>query len=236
MKVKVFNNYQSICSKAAMLISKQIIKKPDSALGLPTGSTPITMYEKLVSFYEEGLLDYSEITTFNLDEYYPISPDNPDSFFRYMHKRFFDHVNVPEERVHILDGSTNKPKEECKEYEELIDKYGGLDLTILGIGENGHIAYNEPNSAPGSQTRLVELEEATVNSKLSGEINQALTMGIRTIMQSNQILLLASGKRKAEPITKTIKGPVTTDHPASFLQLHPSVTLYLDTDAAAKLN
>lgn len=236
MKVEVFNDYQSMCGEAAIFISKQIIKKPDLVLGLPTGRTPEAMYEKLVSFYEEGLLDYAEIATFNLDEYYPISPDHPNSFFRYMHKRFFDRVNVPDEKVHILDGSTNKPKEECREYEESIDEYGGLDLTVLGIGENGHIAYNEPNSAPDSQTRLVELGEGTVTSELSGKINQALTMGIRTIMRSNQILLLASGVRKSEPIAKSIQGPVTTDHPASLLQLHPSVTFYLDTDAAAKLN
>lgn len=239
MKIEVFSDYKSMSKQASLFVAQRIIEKPNMVLGLPTGDTPKLMYQNLVKLHEKGLIDFSGLETFNLDEYYPISQNHPKSFYRYMHDRFLENVNVPKNGTHIPDGSTENIERECQEYEKAIKKSGGIDLTVLGIGKNGHIGYNEPGSEFGSKTRLVELDESiTLTNKLentTGSINKALTMGISTIMRSKEILLLASGTKKKKAIKSTVRGEVTTNTPASVLQLHPSTTIYLDEYAAEDL-
>ncbi len=240
MNVNIHEDYQSMSKAAANLVARRIISRPDLVLGLPTGDTPKGFYRELIDFYEAGLLDFSKVTTFNLDEYYPLSRDNPISFTNYMYERFFNHVNVSQNKIHIPDGETDRVADECQDYEEMIAEEGGLDLTVLGIGENGHIGYNEPGSKLGSKTRLVELSEESIVREVPGNydgiINKALTMGVKTIMNSRKLALLASGPRKANVIHDALEGPVTGDVPASILQLHPEVTVILDREAAGDLD
>lgn len=239
MEVKVLNNYDELSKKSAVFVAKRLLQKDNLVLGLATGDTPKGLYRELVKIYQTGLLDFSEVTTFNLDEYYPISPENAASFATFMKERFFDHVNIPEDQSHLPDGSAQEVEKECKEYEDLIHSAGGIDLQILGIGTNGHIGYNEPGSKWGSETRLVTLKEENVLEDVPGEparkLNKALTMGIKSIMQAQEVLLLASGRKKAEIIARTIDGEISREVPASILHLHPSVTIYLDRDAASEL-
>jgi glucosamine-6-phosphate deaminase len=235
MKVIIKGEYQKLSRKTARIVAHQILSKKDTVLGLPTGNTPIGMYQQLVKMYEYGLIDFSKVITFNLDEYYGIPPDHPKSFHRYMKENFFRHVNINKQNFHIPNGTAEDIEEECKRYEDEIKQHGGIDLQILGIGYNGHIGFNEPGTDWGTDTRLVELSEET-KSKLGlglADKIKAISMGIRTIMRSRKILLLASGREKAEIIKQTIHGPITKQVPASILQLHPDVTVVLDEEAAS---
>lgn len=239
MRIVIEDDYQNLSKKAAVFVAQRVICNSKVTLALPTGETPKGLYRQLNRLHEESVLDFSEVSTFNLDEYYPISPKSSLSFHKYMYKRFFNHVNIPQNQIHIFDSEINKPEKECKEYEELILKQGGIDLAILGIGQNGHIAYNEPGSNWESKTRLVELSQNSVIDdalELSNRsLDKAMTMGIKTIMQSREILLLASGEEKAKIMEKATRGPIKKNVPASILQLHPSLTIYLDNKAAQKL-
>ena len=225
--------------EAGRIVARQILAKEDSVLGLPTGDTPIGMYEELVQMYNCGVIDFSKIITFNLDEYYGLSPDHPQSYHRYMREKLFNHVNAQEGNIHVPDGVARDIEEECRRYEEEIYRYGGIDLEILGIGPNGHIGFNEPGSDWGMITGLVKLSEETRRSAAShfgdpAEVpSQAITMGIKTIMRARKILLLAYGKKKAEITFKALKGPITKQVPASTLQLHPTVTVILDKEAGS---
>ena len=192
--------------------------------------------------YREEGLDFSGITTFNLDEYLGLAPDHPASFHYYMYSRFFDHVNVKRGRIHIPNGLAEDVDEESRAYERAIKNAGGLDLTVLGVGRNGHIGFNEPRMEFGSVTRAIFLAKRTLeaNARFFGGDSdavpkQAISMGIRTIMSSRKIILLASGPEKAPIIAQTIHGPVTEMVPSSVLQLHPDVTLIMDEEAAARL-
>ncbi|MFP4588439.1 MAG: glucosamine-6-phosphate deaminase [Candidatus Acetothermia bacterium] len=239
MDILVEQNYESMSQTAARLVAREILLVPDLVLGLATGNTPVGFYSELVKLHEENLLDYSSLKTFNLDEYYPIPPSHPESFTNYMYERFFNHVNVPEQNIYIPDGTVESVEEYCRRYEEWIEESGGLDLQLLGIGKNGHIGYNEPGCSWDSVTRLVELDPRTMegqSDKFDNPPTQALTMGVKTIMGADQILLLASGAKKAEVVEVALNGPVTTDVPASILQLHPNVTVILDREAAAELD
>jgi len=241
VKVIKVKDYNELSSKAAQLITKQIIKKKNSVLGLATGSTPIGVYQELIRKFQKGELDFSEVITFNLDEYYGLSPEHPQSYYFFMWDIFFKHINIKKENVHLLNGVTENVDKECKQYEDLIKKNGGIDLQILGIGDNGHIGFNEPDVSLNTKTHLVNLTAKTIkaNSRFFNDVQevprQAITMGIGTIMRARKIILLASGKRKAKVIERTINGPINTKVPASVLQLHNDVTIVVDQKAASQL-
>ena len=239
MRIVIGKDYDEISKKAALIVAAQVLLKPDCVLGLATGSTPLGLYRELIAMYERGELDFSKVTTFNLDEYYPITPDHPQSYHYFMYKNLFNHINVNPGRIHVPKGTADPVEAECSNYEQMIAAAGGIDLQVLGIGVNGHIGFNEPNPYLQARTHLVDLKKETikVNSRFfqtEAEVpRQALTMGIGTILKARRILLLASGKSKAEAIKKTVEGLVTTECPSTFLQTHPDVTLLLDQEAAA---
>lgn len=240
VKVEVKSNFEEMSKKAAREVGKEILVRQNPVLGLPTGETPKGMYGLLVKYYEDGLIDFSNVTTFNLDEYYGISKDHPKSFHSYMKRHLFEKVNLSRENTYIPDGKT--PREEigdyCKKYEKEIVRTGGVDLQILGIGSNGHIGFNEPGSSFDSRTRLVELTEETLENSF-GDSNdppgEAITMGISTIMEARKIILLTSGGRKKRAVKRAIEGPITEECPGSVLQLHPDATAIVDEKAAEGL-
>lgn len=225
---------------AARVIARQVLSKPDSVLGLPTGETPIGMYETLVHMYDQGLIDFSRIVTFNLDEYYTLSPDHPNRYHRYMYEKLFMHVNVPEGNIHIPDGGVQDGEAECRRYDEELVRYGRINLQVLGIGTNGHIGFNEPGTAWGLTTHVSDLSpetrewEARSFAEDEPVPRRAITMGIKTIMNAEQIMLLASGEEKAKAVAAALFGPITPQVPASVLQLHPQLTVALDKAAEEK--
>lgn len=240
MKVVVVKNYNEISCQTAQLITDHIINKKNSILGLATGSTPIGVYQELIRKFQRGELDFSKVVTFNLDEYYGLSPEHPQSYYFFMWNILFKHINLKKENIHLLNGVTKNIAKECKQYEDLIQKSGGIDLQILGIGNNGHIGFNEPDISLNSRTHLVNLTAKTIraNSRFFNNIQevprQAITMGIGTIMRAKKIILLANGKRKARVVERTINGPITTKVPATVLQLHNDVTIIIDQEAASQ--
>lgn len=233
MRFIVCKNYDELSQRAAEFVSAQIILKPDCNLGLATGSTPIGMYEKLV----EMNIDFSNVTTFNLDEYYPISRNNNQSYYYFMTKHLYSKVNLKKENIFIPNGETNNPEEECAQYEKSIAEHGGLDLQVLGIGQNGHIGFNEPSETLNSFTHITHLTQNTIeaNSRFFEEINdvpkQALTMGVATIMRAKRILLLASGKEKARVVHALRGNMIDPEIPATILAAHNDVTVIVDEDA-----
>lgn len=241
MRIIVTNDYEEMSKKAAHIIASQIILKPNSVLGLATGSTPIGTYKELVNLHKNKIVDFSEVTTFNLDEYYELPKDNPQSYDYYMRTNLFNYINIDDDRINIPNGMTDNIKRECTEYEKKIAAAGGIDLQLLGIGRNGHIGFNEPNDHFVVDTHLVQLDKNTIeyNSRFFDSIEQvptkALSMGIGSIMRAKKILLLASGAEKADAIYDALKGPVTPRVPASILQLHHDVIVILDREAASKL-
>jgi len=241
MNVVVVKNYYEISIKSAQLIAEQITKKKNSVLGLATGQTPVGMYQELIKMFKRGDIDFSEVRTFNLDEYYGLPSKHPQSYHYYMWDTFFKYINIKKENIHLLNGATENIKEECNQYEILIQKHGGIDLQILGIGDNGHLGFNEPAIGLNSKTHLVNLSEETIqaNSQYFDDIQkiprQALTMGIGTIMKAKKIVLLANGRKKSQAIERTIHGPVSTEVPATVLQLHNNVLLIIDEEAASQI-
>jgi len=241
MNVVVVKNYYEISIQSAQLIAEQITKKKNSVLGLATGQTPVGMYQELIKMFKRGDIDFSEVRTFNLDEYYGLPSKHPQSYHYYMWDTFFKYINIKKENIHLLNGATENIKEECNQYEILIQKHGGIDLQILGIGDNGHLGFNEPAIGLNSKTHLVNLSEETIqaNSQYFDDIQkiprQALTMGIGTIMKAKKIVLLANGRKKSQAIERTIHGPVSTEVPATVLQLHNNVLLIIDEEAASQI-
>jgi len=240
MKIVIKDSYQEMSQEAARIVVCQVLGKPNSVLGLPTGETPIGMYELLVKMYELGLIDFSRVVTFNLDEFYRLPPDHPQSYYRYMRERFFDHINIQPGNTYLLDGMAKDIDAECRRYEDAIARHGGIDLQVLGIGINGHIGFNEPGADWGITVGLVSLSEETRRREARHFQDfpvptQALTMGIKTIMHARKIILLAAGEEKAVATKKAIDGPITEALPASVLQLHPAVTVILDKAAASRL-
>jgi glucosamine-6-phosphate deaminase len=230
------------------LMIESLIRQNNSAgrptvLGLPTGSTPVGVYRELVRLHKEQGLDFSRVITFNLDEYYPMTPDDPHSYNRWMFETFFDHVNIPRQNIHIPDGQIRLDEAEdyCLRYEQKIRRAGGIDLQLLGIGRTGHIGFNEPGSTRHSRTRMVTLDPVTRRDAASaffGEDNvphQALTMGVGTILDARKVVLLAFGEHKAKIVQKAVEGPVSDAVTASFLQQHPDATFILDEPAAGEL-
>ncbi len=238
MRVIIEKNYYEMSRKAALLLSSQLNLKPNSVLGLATGSTPLGMYRELINMYQHKELDFSEVITFNLDEYYKLSKENEKSYYYYMHNNFFKHVNIPSKNIHFINAKAENIVEECKTYEEKIKQAGGLDLQILGIGPNGHIGFNEPGKTLNVATHLVNLSEETIsaNSRFFNSVNevphQAISIGMAAIMKARRILLLANGRNKAEAIEKAVSGYLDTKYPASILQTHPEVTIIIDEEAA----
>jgi glucosamine-6-phosphate deaminase len=241
MNIIQVKNCKELSMQAAGIVAAQISRKKNTVLGLPTGQTPLGMYQELIKRFRKGEIDFSQVITFNLDEYYGLSPEHPQSYNYYMWQTFFNNINIKKENVFLPDGVTKDVQEECRHYESFIEEKGGIDLQFLGIGDNGHIGFNEPAIALNSKTHLVNLSQATIqaNSRFFNDIEEvprkALTMGMGTILKAKQIILLASGMKKAPAIAKTIKGKVSTEVPASLLQLHRDVTIIIDKDAASEL-
>lgn len=238
MKFVLCENYDEAMERAAAMAAELIREKPDCILGLATGSTPIGMYDRLVREYEAGRLDFSQVSSFNLDEYYPISPDNNQSYRYFMDTHLFDRVNIDKSRTHVPDGSTRDPRRECEEYEAAIDASAGVDLQVLGIGQNGHIGFNEPECDLHAFTHLTDLTPSTIaaNARFferAGDVPcQALTMGMASIMKARKILLLVTGAGKHAALQKLLGGEITTAVPATLLKLHPDVTVICDRAAA----
>ena len=230
-------DYQDMSRKAANTISAQIIMKPDCVLGLATGSTPVGTYRQLIEWYEKGDLDFSRVSTVNLDEYRGLTHIDPQSYYYFMQENLFDHVNIDKAATHVPDGTNPDATDACAKHEQIIKSLGGIDLQLLGLGNNGHIGFNEPGAAFEKETHLVDLAESTIraNARFFASIDevpkQAYTMGIRTIMQAKKILVVVSGEGKADIVSRAFFGPVTPEVPASILQMHPDVTVVCDEAA-----
>ncbi len=241
-RVSTFANERGVARALAERLAVAIGLKPRLVVGLPTGRTPVLLYRELALLHMEGRIDFSRVTTFNLDEFLGVPPSDPGSYRTYMQRHLFSRVNISTERVHFLDGGTADPAAECRRYEQAIAEAGGIDLQILGIGTNGHIGFNEPAGALQSYTHRVTLRPETRRSNAAlfgGDAArvpaEALSMGMATILHARSIVLLATGKSKASCVERVVNGPITTDLPASFLQLHADAELMLDQAAAGKL-
>lgn len=241
MEVIIEKTYEQMSIAAAQEVATTLNAKPNSVLGMATGSTPLGVYQQLVKLHKEEGLDFSQVTTFNLDEYVGLSTDHPQSYHHFMHENFFKHVNIPPQNIYIPSGTTSNYRAFCQWFEQRICESGGIDLQILGIGSDGHIAFNEPSSSLSSRTRLKTLAKSTIedNSRFFDRPEDvpiyAITMGVGTILEADRIILLASGGNKADAIAKAVEGPVTSIITASALQMHAKSRVYLDTAAASKL-
>lgn len=241
MKIIATKDYQEMSRKAANIIFAQVVQKPNSVLGLATGSTMLGLYSELVRRHQEGDLDFSHVTTVNLDEYLGLPADNDQSYRYYMNDNLFDHINVDKKRTFLPDGTALDPEEECRLYDSRIRNLGGTDLQLLGLGLDGHIGFNEPDDAFTLPTHCVTLDESTIkaNSRFFADENdvprKALTMGIGCIMESKMVLLCVNGKGKAEILKQVLKGPVTPKIPGSILQLHPNLVVVADEEALSAL-
>lgn len=237
MKVIVAKDYAEMSLRAAEIVAKQIADKPDCVLGLATGSTPEGMYAELIKGCEAGKVDFSAVRTVNLDEYYPIKPENDQSYRYFMNEKLFDHVNIDKANTNVPNGMATDAAGEGARYEKIIEDLGGIDLQVLGIGQNGHIGFNEPAEELDPITHLADLTEETirVNSRFFESVDdvpkQAFSMGMKSIFGARSIILMASGKNKHNAVAKTLEGKITTLCPATLLNLHPNVVLICDEDA-----
>ena len=234
-------DYNDMSRKAANIISAQVIMKPHAVLGLATGSTPVGAYKQLVEWYNKGDLDFANVTSVNLDEYKGLSPENDQSYRYFMNHNLFDHININKENTNVPNGTAADLEAECERYEQVVASMGGVDVQLLGIGNNGHIAFNEPCEEFPEKTHVVNLTQNTIeaNARFFASMDdvpkKALTMGIGTIMKAKKIVLLANGAKKAQTIYDTVYGPITPKVPASILRLHPDVTIFVDEEAGALL-
>jgi len=233
MKVIRTSNYEAMSRQAANIISAQIILKPESILGLATGSTPIGIYKQLIEWYKKGDLDFSQVKTVNLDEYCGLSGDHDQSYRWFMNHNLFNHVNIDMANTNVPSGIADNLNQECERYDKLIKELGGVDIQLLGIGHNGHIGFNDYFD---KETHVVDLKQSTIdaNARFFSSINdvpkQAITMGIQSIMAAKKILLVASGPDKKDILEKAVYGPVTPLVPASILQMHPDLTVVYSVD------
>ena len=235
-------DYSELSRKAANIIASQILMKPNCVLGLATGSSPVGTYKELIQWYERGDLDFSGITSINLDEYRGLSGDNDQSYRYFMNTNLFDHVNIDKARTNVPDGLEPDAAKACSDYDQIIENAGGIDLQLLGLGHNGHIGFNEPGEAFELETHCVDLTPETIEANkrfFDGNVDlvpkQAYTMGIKTIMQARKVLVVANGKAKAQAVKDAVTGPVTPACPGSILQLHPDCTLVADEEALSLL-
>lgn len=231
MKIITASDYNDLSRKAANIISAQVILKPTSVLGLATGSTPIGTYKQLIKWYEIGDIDFSMVTSVNLDEYCGLSGEDEQSYRYFMNTNLFNHININKEKTHVPNGLAIDKEQECIDYDKMIQDLGGIDIQLLGIGHNGHIGFNEPNIKFEKTTHIVDLDKSTIeaNARFFNSIDevpkQAITMGIKSIMHARHVLLIANGPDKENIIKKALFGPITPDVPASILQLHPNLTV-----------
>jgi len=256
MIIIIKKNYDELSKEAAKIIKEAILEKPNLVLGLATGSTPLGTYQELIQMHKEGILDFSRIITFNLDEYLGLSANHPQSYHYYMKKNLFGEININPENIHIPecsegwrrtnvlrvpDGTAKDVKALCRDYEKAIQETGGIDLQILGIGSDGHIGFNEPGTSLDSRTHVAKLAESTIRDnsrffeKKEDVPESAITMGVQTIFEAKKIILLASGENKATAVAKALEGPITSQITASILQRHSNTIVILDEKAASKL-
>ncbi len=235
MKLIKVKNYNELSEKASDIVINEVLENSKAVLGFATGVTPLGLYKNLVEAFKKRKVDFSGVKTFNLDEYYPIKKTSKNSYHYYMHKNLYDKINVKKENVNLFDGEAKNSRKECERYKKELSKVK-IDLQILGVGVNGHVGYNEPGSTLNSKTRLINLSEETIKSKLKQFRNkknfplQALTIGIKNIMSAKKLLLLASGKEKKEAIKHLIYGKVSSEWPVSFLRKHKNLTVIVDFD------
>jgi len=242
MEIIIKQNAQAASEAAARVVARRVREKPNAVLGLATGSTPLMLYKELIRLHQEDGLDFSKVSTFNLDEYIGLPPEHKQSYRRFMNENLFEHINIRMENTHVPDGMANDVPAVCAAYEQAILDAGGIDLQVLGIGSDGHVGFNEPTSSFASRTRIKTLTRRTVTDNarfFSGDESQVphhcITMGIGTIMEARTNLLLAFGENKADAVHGMVEGPITANNPATVLQMHPSVKVCLDEDAASKL-
>ena len=242
MKIIKTKDYEHMSCVTANLLSAQVIMKPDCVLGLATGSTPVGAYKQLVQWFQKGDLDFSEVTSVNLDEYKGLSPENDQSYRYFMNHNLFDHINIRKDHTFVPNGLEPDAEKACDDYNKIIHDLGGIDLQLLGLGNNGHIGFNEPSSSFEKETHCVDLTQSTIDanarffSSLSEVPRQAYTMGIQTIMQAKKIVVAVSGQGKASIVKEAFFGPITPQVPASVLQLHSDVTVVGDEAALSMLS
>ena len=239
MIIHIFNNAEEIGKAVANLIIEQVNEKPDSVLGFATGASPVPTYKSLIKAYNKGKVSFKDITTFNLDEYCDLPKDDKNSYYTFMHENLFNHIDVKEENVNFLNGNAEDAEAECQRYDDLLTE-NKIDIQLLGVGRNGHIGFNEPSNKFTKGSFKVRLSQSTIdaNSIYFDENpmpHYALTMGTVSIMKSKQIILIATGRGKADAIDGLVNGDITPSCPASVLQLHPNVHIFLDKAAASLL-
>ncbi len=241
MEVDISRTYEELSRKAAAVIADVLNAKPNAVLGLATGSSPLGLYRELIRMHRDEGLNFSQVTTFNLDEYVGLPGTHEQSYHYFMHENLFQHVNIPRENIHIPSGTTRNYRAFCEWYESRIKSCGGIDVQVLGIGSDGHIAFNEPTSSLTSRTRLKTLARQTIedNARFFDRIEDvptyAITMGVGTILEARKLVLVANGKNKADAVAKMVEGPVTSMITASALQMHSDAKVFLDEAAAAQL-
>jgi len=242
MEMIIKENGQVASEAAARVVGRLVREKPNAVIGLATGSTPLKLYKELIRLHKEEGLDFSEVTTFNLDEYIGLPADHEQSYRRFMNENLFAHINIKMENTYVPDGMAEDVPAACAAYEQAIVDAGGIDLQVLGIGSDGHVGFNEPTSSFTSRTRIKTLTQQTVadNARFfdgdeSKVPHHCITMGIGTIMDARMNIMLAFGESKAEAVTATVEGPVASIMPASILQHHPSAKVFIDEAAASKL-
>ena len=241
MEVIVVKDYDEMSAKASAIVIDAVKRKPDIVLGLATGSTPVGLYSALIEAHKEHGLDFSRVTTFNLDEYVGLAPDHEQSYRYFMNRNLFDHVNVNKEDTHVPDGLAENLSQHCRDYEQMIRDAGGIDIQVLGIGRDGHLGFNEPGSSLGGLTQVVTLARETIedNSRYFDSEEAvpkfAVTMGIQTILNSRMCLMLANGEGKTDAVKGCVEGPVAAVCTASALQMHPNAVVVVDEAAAGKL-
>jgi len=241
MEVVICRSYAELSKAAARIVGELLNHKPNAVLGFATGSSPVGLYQELIRMHQEEGLDFSKVTTFNLDEYVGLPPGHPQSYRRFMNENLFDHINVPKQNTHVPSGTSANHVAFCQWYEQRIRDTGGIDLQVLGIGSDGHIAFNEPGSSLGSRTRRVTLTEQTIDDnarffkKKSDVPRHAISMGVGTVLEARKLLMVVNGKNKAPALAAAVEGPITSMITASALQLHPDAIVFVDTEAAAQL-
>ena len=242
MRIVIAKDYEEMSARAARIVAGQIYLKPNSVLGMATGSTPLSMYKELIRVHQQVGLDFSEVVSFNLDEYIGLPITDEQSYYYYMFQNFFNYVNVRRKNIYIPDGMVKDIDLECQKYDSDIREKGGIDLQVLGIGNNGHIGFNEPDIKFEATTHKVKLDDETINSnarffqKIEEVPKFAISMGIKTIMHAKKIILLVSGENKAEVIYRALFEGITPEVPASILQLHQDVTVIVEENAARLLH
>ncbi len=241
LDIRIFENYEEISKEAAQMIKETVDKKKDAVLGLATGSTPIGLYKELIRLNQANEIDFSDVKTVNLDEYIGLDGDHDQSYRTFMNEQLFNHINIDKKNTHVPNGVSEDPDQTSAQYDELLRELGSADIQVLGIGANGHIAFNEPNETLNINTHVTDLLDSTIEANArffdsKDEVpKQAITMGIGSIMTAKKIILLASGSNKAAVIKQLGDEFVTTQNPATLLKLHPNVIVLVDKEAGAQL-